>query len=57
MKRIKDLNQAVYIVHGRVGVGRTSFALKSTTYLIERRIFEMYFYIDLYAIKDKDIFR
>jgi hypothetical protein len=57
MKRIKDLNQAVYIVYGKVGVGRTSFALKSTTYLIERRIFEMYFYIDLYDIKDKDIFR
>lgn len=57
MKRIKDLTQSVYIIYGRLGVGRTSFALKCVTYLIERRLFEMYFYIDLYGIKDKDIFR
>jgi DNA helicase IV len=39
MKRIKDLNQIIYIVYGAVGVGRTSFVLKSVTYLIERRVF------------------
>jgi hypothetical protein len=57
MRRIKDLNQNVYIVYGQVGVGRTSFVLKCVTYLIERRVFELYFYIDLYGIKDMDIFR
>lgn len=57
MKKIKDLFQMIYIVYGSVGVGRTSFVLKCVTYLIERRVFEMYFYIDLYGIRDRDIFR
>lgn len=57
MKRIKDLSQNVYIVYGPVGVGRTSFVLKCVTYLIQRRAFQLYFYIDLYGIKDKDVFR
>lgn len=57
MKALKDLNQVVYIIYGKVGVGRTSFALKCVTYLIERKVFEIYFYIDLYGIKDKDVFR
>ena len=47
----------IYIVYGPVGVGRTSFVLKCVTYLIERRVFEMYFYIDLYGIRDRDVFR
>lgn len=39
MKKIKDLNQNIYLVYGPVGVGRTSFVLKCVTYLIERRVF------------------
>lgn len=34
MKKIKELNQTIFIIYGPLGVGRTSFALKSTTYLI-----------------------
>ncbi len=34
MKKIKDLNQIIYLVYGPVGVGRTSFVLKCVTYLI-----------------------
>lgn len=57
MKRIKDFNQGIYIVYGSIGVGRTSFVLKCVTYLIQRRVFQLYFYIDLYGVKDVDVFR
>jgi replication-associated recombination protein RarA len=57
MKTIKDNQINMLFLYGHPGVGKTTFAIKSATYLIERRVFEIYFFIDLYDIKDRDMFR
>lgn len=56
MKSFKE-SIPVFILHGQSGVGKTSFAIKTATYLIERRAYDLYFFIDLYDIKDKEMFR
>ena len=35
----------------------TTFAVKVAGYLMERRLFEYFFFVDLYDIKDSTIFR
>lgn len=57
MKMIRDNQLSLFILYGHPGIGKTSFAIKAATYLIERRVFQIYFYIDLYDIKDTDMFR
>lgn len=57
MKKLKEPNLSIFVLYGHPGVGKTSFAIKTATYLIERRVYEIYFFIDLYDIKDKDMFR
>lgn len=57
MKSIKDNQYSVFFLYGHPGVGKTTFAIKSATYLIERRVFELYFFVDLFDIKDTDMFR
>ena len=59
MKNMMDpqINVYIYLLYGDSGVGKTSFSIKAATYLIERKIYENYFFIDLYNIKDKDMFR
>lgn len=57
MKAIKDNQYMVFFLYGHPGVGKTTFAIKAATYLIERRVFEIYFFVDLFDIKDKDMFR
>jgi predicted AAA+ superfamily ATPase len=57
MKTIKDNQYNIFFLYGHPGVGKTTFAIKSATYLIERRVFEIYFFIDLFDIKDRDMFR
>lgn len=57
MKTIKDNQLSFFILYGHPGIGKTTFAIKASTYLIERRVFEIYFFIDLYDIKDTDMFR
>jgi DNA replication protein DnaC len=57
MNKIKDPQTSIFIIYGHPGVGKTSFSVKTATYLIERGIYLIYFFIDLYNIKDKDMFR
>lgn len=57
MKKIKQPNLYLFFLYGYPGVGKTSFAIKTATYLIERRVYEIYFFIDLYDIRDRDMFR
>jgi predicted AAA+ superfamily ATPase len=57
MKKIKDPQISTFILYGLSGVGKTTFSIKTATYLIERRIYEIYFFIDLYDINDKEMFR
>lgn len=57
MKIIKDNQISFYFLYGHPGIGKTTFAIKASTYLIERRVFEIYFFVDLYDIKDRDMFR
>lgn len=57
MKTVKDNQLSLFILYGHHGIGKTTFAIKAATYLIERRVFEIYFFIDLYDIKDTDMFR
>lgn len=57
MKTVKDNQFIYYFLYGHPGIGKTTFAIKTSTYLIERRVFEIYFFIDLYDIKDRDMFR
>ena len=57
MKKLKEPNLSIFVLYGHPGVGKTSFAIKTATYLIERRVYEIYFFIDLYDIKEKDMFR
>lgn len=45
------------IIYGKSGTGLTSFTMKASTYMMERRVFEYFFFIDLYAIKDSIVFR
>lgn len=44
-------------VFGKSGVGLTTFSIKASTYMTERRIFEFFFFVDLYDIKDEVVFR
>lgn len=44
-------------IYGKSGVGLTTFSLKASTYMMERRIFFYFFFIDLYDIKDEIVFR
>lgn len=39
-------------IYGKSGVGLTTFSVKASTYMMERRIFSYFFFIDLYDIKD-----
>jgi DNA replication protein DnaC len=57
MKKIKDQRFYLFFLYGHSGIGKTSYAIKTATYLIERRVYEIYFFIDLYNIKDRDMFR
>lgn len=45
------------MVYGKSGTGLTSFTMKVCTYMMERRVFEYFFFIDLYGIKDSVVFR
>lgn len=40
------------VVYGKTGTGLTNFSVKASTYMMERRIFTFFFFIDLYDIKD-----
>ena len=57
MKSIKELQSNLYIVYGQSGVGKTTFTIKTATYLIERKAFDIYYFVDLYDIKNRDMFR
>ena len=57
MKMIRENQLNLFILYGHPGIGKTTFAIKAATYLIERRVFQIYFFIDLYDIKDTDMFR
>lgn len=57
MKKIMDKNNSLFLINGPAGIGKTTFAKKAVTYLIERRVFEMYFFIDLYGFQDRAMFR
>lgn len=57
MKALKENQYTVFFLYGQSGVGKTTFAIKASTYLMERRVFEIYFFIDLFDIKDRDMFR
>lgn len=57
MKKIKDPQISTFFLYGHPGVGKTSFSVKAATYLVERRVCDIYFFIDLYNIKDRDMFR
>jgi DNA replication protein DnaC len=39
MKTIKDNQTSFFFLYGHPGVGKTTFAIKTATYLIERRVF------------------
>lgn len=54
---MREYQQNLYLIHGEEGVGLTTFAIKAASYLMERRVFEYFFFIDLYEIKDETVFR
>jgi DNA replication protein DnaC len=57
MKKIKDPQISTFFLYGHPGVGKTSFSVKTATYLVERRAFDIYHFVDLYNINDKEMFR
>ena len=57
MKNLQDNQYNTFFVFGFPGVGKTTFAIKAATYLLERQIFHIYHFIDLFGIKDRDMFR
>ena len=55
---IKELGESnIAIIYGKSGTGVTTTSIKAATYVIERNIFEYFFFIDLYEIKDDVVFR
>lgn len=54
---MREYQQSLYLVHGVEGVGLTTFSVKAASYLMERRVFEYFFFIDLYEIRDSTLFR
>lgn len=57
MKKILDKATNIMVLYGPSGIGRTTFAMKSVTYLVERRVIDLWFFVDLYDIRDKAMFR
>jgi replication-associated recombination protein RarA len=39
MKTVKDNQLSFYFLYGHPGIGKTTFAIKASTYLVERRVF------------------
>ena len=39
MKKVRDPQLTFFILYGHPGVGKTTFAIKTATYLIERRVY------------------
>jgi replication-associated recombination protein RarA len=39
MKTVRDNQLSLFILYGHPGIGKTTFAIKAATYLIERRVF------------------
>lgn len=56
MKQLCKENILLYAVKGQEGVGRTSFARKAASYLVQRKIYDEYFEVDFYGIRDLDMF-
>ena len=57
MKNLQDNQYTVFFLFGHPGVGKTTFAIKAATYLLERQVFNIYYFVDLFGIKDRDMFR
>lgn len=57
MKNLQNNQYNTFFVYGHPGVGKTTFAIKAATYLLERQIFYIYYFVDLFGIKDRDMFR
>jgi DNA replication protein DnaC len=57
MKNLQDNQYNTFFVYGFPGVGKTTFSIKAATYLLERQIFHIYYFIDLFGIRDRDMFR
>ena len=57
MKNLQDNQYHIFFLFGHPGVGKTTFAIKAATYLLERQVFNIYYFVDLFGIKDRDMFR
>ena len=57
IKKIMEKAGSLSVLYGPSGIGKTTFAIKAVTYLIERRVLELYFFVDLYDIRDRAMFR
>jgi len=57
MKNLQNNQYNTFFIYGHPGVGKTTFAIKAATYLLERQIFHIYYFVDLFGIKDRDMFR